>query len=157
MSRNTAHIQLNDDITHVKNQLVDSVQNTKDLKAKLKDLSEKKKEAGKAPRNIGELSNKFNIEIPAIQGVPSALTNVKSNVIRAAEMLPGPSRNDDASDIDPHASETPQTAIKALSLDACIPISVYDTTYIPVLSLIDATQVLEDADTSDGQSGLSPP
>ncbi len=115
MARNTAHVQLNDHITHVKNQLVDSIQNTMDLKAKLKDLSEKKKESGKAPRNIQASSNQFDIEIPTIQGVPSALTGVNSDDIPPYEMaLTGPSRNDDASDIDPQAGETPQTAMQAV-------------------------------------------
>ncbi len=41
---------------------------------------------------------------------------------------------------------TPQTAIQAVSLDAWIPVSVCDITYLPVNLLRNATQALGDAD-----------
>ena len=69
-AQSTAHLQLNNDIIQVKNQLVDSAQNRKELKAKLKDLTEKKKEAGKSPRNIQAPLNRFNIPLPEILGTP---------------------------------------------------------------------------------------
>jgi hypothetical protein len=40
--------------------------------SQLKELTEKKKEAGKAPRNSQAASNKFNVPIPKIRGGSTA-------------------------------------------------------------------------------------
>jgi len=45
----------------------------KDVKARLKELTDKKKGAGKVPRNNQVALNKFNVSIPKI-GAGSALT-----------------------------------------------------------------------------------
>ncbi len=75
-AQSTAHLQLHTDIIQIKNQLADSAQNRKELKAKLKDLTEKKKEVGKSPRNIEAPSNRFKIVIPEIVGTPASPTVV---------------------------------------------------------------------------------
>ena len=62
--RGTAHRKLDDDIVDTRSLLDISSQTTKDLKAQLKELTDKKKEAGKTPRNSQAASNKFNIPIP---------------------------------------------------------------------------------------------
>jgi hypothetical protein len=46
-----AHLQLDNAIADVKTRLTQSTQISKDLKAELKELGDKKKEAGKSPRN----------------------------------------------------------------------------------------------------------
>jgi hypothetical protein len=66
--QNTTHRKLDSDIADTRSLLNASAQTAKDLKAQLKELTEKKKEAGKAPRNSQASSNKFNIPIPKIQG-----------------------------------------------------------------------------------------
>ena len=83
-AQSTAHLQLHTDIIQIKNQLADSAQNRKELKAKLKDLTEKKKEVGKSPRNIEAPSNRFKIAIPEIVGTPAnAATPPTSTTIEA--------------------------------------------------------------------------
>jgi hypothetical protein len=72
--QNTTHHKLDSDIADTRSLLNSSAQTAKDLKAKLKELTEKKKEAGKAPRNSQAASNKFNIPIPKIRG-GSTITN----------------------------------------------------------------------------------
>ena len=47
--RSTTHHQLDSDIADVKSLLNNSTHNMKELKARLKELSERKKEAGKSP------------------------------------------------------------------------------------------------------------
>ena len=66
--RNNTHRKLDDDIADTRSLLSVSAQTAKDLKAQLKELTEKKKEAGKAPRNSQAASNKFNTPIPKIRG-----------------------------------------------------------------------------------------
>jgi hypothetical protein len=66
--QNTTHRKLDSDIADTRSLLNVSAQRAKDLKAQLKELTEKKKEAGKAPRNSGATSNKFNVPIPKIGG-----------------------------------------------------------------------------------------
>jgi hypothetical protein len=66
---------LDDDIADTRSLLNSSSQTMKDLKAQLKELTDKKKEAGKAPRNSQAMSNKFNVPIPKI-GAGSATTDV---------------------------------------------------------------------------------
>ena len=66
--KNTTHHKLDSDIADTRSLLNASAQTAKDLKAHLKELTDKKKEAGKAPRNSQVLSDKFNIPIPKIQG-----------------------------------------------------------------------------------------
>ena len=66
--KNTTHHKLDSDIADTRSLLNASAQTAKDLKAHLKELTDKKKEAGKAPRNSQAPLNKFNIPIPKIQG-----------------------------------------------------------------------------------------
>lgn len=66
--QNTIHRKLDSDIADTRSLLNASAETAKDLKAQLKELIEKKKEVGKAPRNIHATSNKFNIPIPKIGG-----------------------------------------------------------------------------------------
>lgn len=94
-SQNLKHIQINNDIANLKSQLDDSSQNTKDLKAKLKDLSERKKEAGKSPRNNQAPSNRFDIPIPEIQGTPLRKRFAAAAPLTTIAETAGPSRSDD--------------------------------------------------------------
>ena len=64
--QDTTHRKLDDDIADTRSLLDTSSQTMKDLKAQLKELTDKKKEAGKAPRNSQAASNKFNVPIPKI-------------------------------------------------------------------------------------------
>lgn len=64
-----AHLQLDNAIADVKTRLTQSTQISKDLKAELKELGDKKKEAGKSPRNSHAPSNLFKVPIPKIQGL----------------------------------------------------------------------------------------
>jgi hypothetical protein len=76
------HRKLDDDIADTKSLLNTSVQATKDLKAHLKGLTGKKKEAaasGKAHRSSQVDANKFNIPIPKIQGHGAATTRMASS------------------------------------------------------------------------------
>jgi len=66
--QSTTHRQLDSDIADVKSLLGNSTHNTKELKARLKELSDRKKEAGKSPRNSQAPSNRFDIPIPKIRG-----------------------------------------------------------------------------------------
>lgn len=69
--RTRTHLQLNNQISEVKSLLTTGApsQTTKDLKAQLKDIQAKKKEAGKSPRHSQASSNRFDIPIPKIQGL----------------------------------------------------------------------------------------
>jgi hypothetical protein len=75
--QNTTHRKLDSDIADTRSLLNASAQTAKELKAQLKELTEKKKEAGKAPRNSQAASNKFNIPIPKIRGGSTA-TNLNA-------------------------------------------------------------------------------
>lgn len=68
------HRKLNSDIADTRSLLNTSSQTTNDLKIQLKGLTEKKKEAGKSPRNSQAGANKFNIPIPKIQGAQTSAT-----------------------------------------------------------------------------------
>ena len=88
--RGTAHRKLDNDIVDTRSLLDISSQTTKDLKAQLKELTDKKKEAGKTPRNSQAASNKFNVPIPKIgAGSLSATTDV------AFELAPSSAPNSD--------------------------------------------------------------
>jgi hypothetical protein len=67
--QSSTHLKLANEITEVKSLLASSSQQTKELKARLNDLSERKKEAGKSPRNLQAPSNRFDIPIPKIRGL----------------------------------------------------------------------------------------
>ena len=56
-----------------------SAQTAKELKAQLKELTEKKKEVGKSPRKSQAVSNKFTIPIPKIRG--SSTTTTMTNAV----------------------------------------------------------------------------
>ena len=75
------HHKLDDDIADTRSLLNTSVQATKDLKAHLKGLTDKKKEAagGKTQRNSHAGANTFNIPIPKIQGRDAAATRMVSS------------------------------------------------------------------------------
>ena len=64
---------LDDDIADTRSLLNSFSQTMKDIKARLKELTDRKKEAGKVLRNNQAASNKFNVPIPKI-GAGSALT-----------------------------------------------------------------------------------
>lgn len=69
IERCNTHVKLVNEIADVKSLLDNSTQQTKELKARLNELAEKKKEAGKSPRKIQAPSNRFNTPIPKIQGL----------------------------------------------------------------------------------------
>ena len=75
-AQNTTHRTIDRDIADTRSLLDTSAQMTKDLKAQLKELTEKKKEAGKAPRNNQAASNKFNVPIPKIRSVGAMIEAV---------------------------------------------------------------------------------
>ena len=87
--QDTTHRKLDDDIVDTRSLLNTSTQAMKDLKTQLKELTNKKKEAGKAPRNNQAASNKFDVPIPKIRA-GSATTNAEF------ELTPGsPTPNED--------------------------------------------------------------
>jgi hypothetical protein len=69
IDRSDTHVKLVNEIADVKSLLDTSTQKTKELKARLNELAEKKKDAGKSPRKIQAPSNRFNTPIPKIQGL----------------------------------------------------------------------------------------
>ena len=71
--QNTTHQELDSDIADTRSLLDTSAQMTKDLKAQLKELTDKKKEAGKSPQKSQAALNKFNIPIPKIQSVSATI------------------------------------------------------------------------------------
>lgn len=75
----TTHRKLDSDIADTKSLLNASAQTAKDLKAQLKELTEKKKEVGKSPRKSQAVSNKFTIPIPKIRG--SSTTTTMTNAV----------------------------------------------------------------------------
>lgn len=74
------HAQLDNEITDVKSRIGSSAQETKDLKEKLKGLSDKKKEMGQSPRHSQAPSNRYNFPIPQIrpQALPLSLNDSAS-------------------------------------------------------------------------------
>jgi len=87
--QNTTHRKLDDDIADTRSLLNTSTQAMKDLKTQLKELTDKKKEAGKAPWNNQAVSNKFDVPILKIRA-GSATTNAEF------ELTPGsPTPNED--------------------------------------------------------------
>ena len=70
--QNTTHRTLDSDIADTRSLLNASAETVKGLKVQLKELTDKKKDAGKAPRNSQMTSNKFNVPIPKIQGTTSS-------------------------------------------------------------------------------------
>ncbi|KJA24730.1 hypothetical protein HYPSUDRAFT_53539 [Hypholoma sublateritium FD-334 SS-4] len=58
--------------------LYKSAQATKDLKAELKELSEKRKAAGKSPRHAHAPKNRFDVSIPKIRGFSNAGLSIAS-------------------------------------------------------------------------------
>ena len=73
------HVKLVNEIADVKSLLDNSTQQTKELKARLNELAEKKKEAGKSPRKIQAPSNRFNTPIPKIRGLRIDTTSKSSS------------------------------------------------------------------------------
>lgn len=67
------HQKLDTDIADTKSLLKTSAKTIKDLKAQLEEITDKKKEAGKVPRNSQADVNKFNIPIPKIQGATATI------------------------------------------------------------------------------------
>ena len=65
--QNIAHRELDSDIADTKFLLNASAQTAKNLKVRLKELTDKKKETGKSPRKSQAASNKFDIPIPKIR------------------------------------------------------------------------------------------
>lgn len=80
IERCNTHVQLVNEIADVKSLLDNSTQQTKELKARLNELAEKKKEAGKSPRKIQAPSNRFNTPIPKIRGLLIDATSESSPV-----------------------------------------------------------------------------
>ena len=72
------HCKLDSDIADTRSLLNTSAQATKNLKIQLKELTEKKKDAGKSPRKSQAGANKFNIPIPKIQGITSTILSSES-------------------------------------------------------------------------------
>ena len=64
--QDTTHRKLDDDIADTRSLLDTSSQTTKNLKAQLKELTDKKKKASKAPQNSQAASNKFDVPIPEV-------------------------------------------------------------------------------------------
>jgi len=62
------HVELINQIGHVKSLLNNLTQKTRELKARLNELAERKNGAGKSPRKIQAPSNRFDTPIPKIQG-----------------------------------------------------------------------------------------
>jgi septal ring factor EnvC (AmiA/AmiB activator) len=86
--QNTFHRKLDSDIADTRSLLNASAETAKDLKTQLKELMEKKKEAGKVPRNTQATSNKFNIPIPKIRGDSlSATTDAAFNTIQVPQPM----------------------------------------------------------------------
>ena len=80
--------ELNDDIADTRSLLNTSSQMTKDVKARLKELTDKKKETSKVPRNNQAASNKSNAHIPKM-GAGSALTQLQpNNEVKVQEIAP---------------------------------------------------------------------
>jgi hypothetical protein len=79
--QNTTHRKLDSDIADTRSLLNASAQTAKDLKAQLKELTEKKKEVGKSPRNSQAASNKFNIPIPKIRGGSTTGTTMTNHAV----------------------------------------------------------------------------
>ena len=97
--QDTTHHKLDDDIADTRSLLNTSTQAMKDLKTQLKELTDKKKESGKAPWNSQAVSNKFNVPIPKIRAgsatteaafelAPSSPTPNNKNVEIAPIVLP---------------------------------------------------------------------
>jgi hypothetical protein len=84
IERCNTHVKLINEIADVKSLLDNSTQQTKELKARLNELAEKKKDAGKSPRNIQAPSNRFNTPIPKIQGLFIDSSTSKSSPAAAA-------------------------------------------------------------------------
>jgi hypothetical protein len=133
--QNTTHRKLDSDIADTRSLLDTSAQTTKDLKAQLKELTEKKKEAGKAPRNSQAASNTFNVPIPKIRAgtaradaaghaaIELAATNVED--VEMQEIVPAdipfvnptvaPSHHDELSMFQPPAPGDAPTGVLSLS------------------------------------------
>ena len=79
IERCNTHVKLVNEIADVKSLLDNSTQQTKELKARLNELAEKKKEAGKSPRKIQAPSNRFNTPIPKIRGLRIDTTSESSS------------------------------------------------------------------------------
>jgi chromosome segregation ATPase len=72
--RRSDHHAIDDSMDDVQAQIVTTSQAQKELKAKLKDLTEKKKEAGRTPRHNRAAAHKFDsVRIPAICGLTPIL------------------------------------------------------------------------------------
>jgi uncharacterized protein YlxW (UPF0749 family) len=67
--RRAIHNDLDSNIDDVREQISAASHAQKELKAKLKDLTEKKKEAGRTPRHNRSRSRYDGIEIPTIRGL----------------------------------------------------------------------------------------
>lgn len=98
--QSAVHAQLHNEITDVKSRINSSAQETKDLKGKLKGLSDKKKEMGQSPRHSQAPSNRHNVPIPQIR--PPSLP---SNLNESASLSESSINRNIASDLS--MSETP--------------------------------------------------
>lgn len=67
--RRAVHNDLDSNIDHVRDQISAAAHTQKELKAKLKDLNEKKKGVGRTPRHNRSRSRYDGIEIPTIRGL----------------------------------------------------------------------------------------
>lgn len=68
--RRWAHNVIDDDIDEVRSRIAATADTQKDLKAQLKDLTEKKKESGRTPRHNRAAAQKFDgVQIPTIHGL----------------------------------------------------------------------------------------
>jgi hypothetical protein len=79
--QSTGHAQLNDEIADIKSRIGSSAQETKDLKEKLKGLSDKKKEMGQSPRHSQAPSNRHNFPIPKIRPPSLILKNDSASLL----------------------------------------------------------------------------
>ena len=93
MDQSNTHTKIANEISNVKSLLDNSTQQTKELKAQLNELTEKKKDAGKSPRNLQAPPNRFNTPIPKIQGlfINTVLPTTTNNLMSASVTLGGPS------------------------------------------------------------------
>jgi hypothetical protein len=104
------HRKLDSDIADAKSLLNTSAQTTKNLKARLKGLTDKKKEAGKAPRNSQAGANRFDIPIPKIQGAAAA--TIGQGMASSSESIPTTDNQD--SDIEMPVQEIAPVDIRSL-------------------------------------------
>ena len=95
MDQSKTHVKLMSEIADVKSLLDTSTQTTKELKTRLNELAEKKKEAGKSPRKIHAPSNRFDTPVPKIQGLlietmspQAATTTMTTNPVSTSAIAP---------------------------------------------------------------------